>query len=130
MDYWAVCSHSQLGQACSAALSMSWRNSGGEVLSSRSVQGPAPVCVFQLCPFTVLTHSLCVFSQDRSDQMFLMPTPALATRLCLPASITLLGHSGIEGLLHLDLLLASAAVLLTELLCLHLQNGQSKFPQP
>lgn len=114
MDYWAVCSHHQLGQACSAALSRSWRNSGGEVLSSRSVQDPALVCGFQLCPFTVLARSLCVLSQDGSDLRF-PDHPALASYLHDPAWAFRNGKTP-----ALRPPLPSAAVLLTEPLCLPL----------
>lgn len=62
----------------------SWRNSGGEVLRSRNIQDPALVCVFQLCPFTVLAHSLCVLSQDGSELRF-PDHPALASYLHDPA---------------------------------------------
>lgn len=117
MDYWAACGPRQPGQTCSEALSMSWRSSGGE---ARSVQRPVPVCVFQLYPFTVLIHSLHVLSHGRSDLILLMSTPALVTCLWLPASSNPLRHSGMEELLDLGLLLASAAMLLTEPLCLHL----------
>lgn len=83
-------------------------------MSSRSVQDPALVCGFQLCPFTVLARSLCVLSQDGSDLRF-PDHPALASYLHDPAWAFRNGKTP-----ALRPPLPSAAVLLTEPLCLPL----------
>ena len=126
VDSWAVCSPSQPGQAGWAALSRSLRNSGGELVSSGGVQGPAMVRVFQLCPFTMLTRSLCAFSGRKWPVPDAHASPG--HRLWGAASMTLPGQPGTEELQHLPPSGLSSAS--PESLCLRLYNGEAGAPGP